>query len=789
MKSILLLIVLFPLCLQAQTIRGKVAAEKDKSPIQFASVGLEHLPDSVVITGVITLTDGGYSFEHIKPGNYVVKVRFVGYAEAKKTVTVHENDKVIEMDTLFLAESAKAIDEVTVVADRLKGKEMVDRTIYSIPPQVAKVSNNGYDILKKIPQVNVDFQNNVTLNGSSNFIIQVDGRERDKEFLAKLLPSDIERVEIISNPSGKYEGNIDGVINVILKKEARYGMNGNLSTYVKPINRPTTVGSASLDYSLGKITFYVTGMIFNQNLDIYSHDKSRFEALDSINNSAGKGKIGVTSTSLNGGFDLYFNDKNSMSLNLNYKPISQKINVNSQANLIKNNNPENILNTHTIQDLKSDEYNASLFYKKNFKNPIQELTNENTLYYFTSDSRNDFMNERYNIDPANLLSTYSHGELDQSKRSYFSSKLDYVQPIGLKARLEAGYQFYYQNMLYNFIISPGELTSNEFQYQEYRNSAYAGITLNLKKIGFQTDLRVEHSHIIADSVSDPNYSCLLPSANLQYKFSASHNIKLTYNRRINRPGVYDLDPYTKMNSNYDLSQGNPDLKPDYRDRLQLTYTWNFGSNYFSPDIYYEILTNKTGQRYMNIQSPVDSSITNFRKPYNLLSGYEYGAGINAMLWFVNINAHIYKGHFDPYKDQSTYIPSRNYFSYTLTSYAFTPLTKNKKTNAYVFVSYSGVNVDAQSKTYSMPIYGFGAQTQIKNHSLGFFYLLPFSKNIDFRRTETSTPYYSDKNTIGFDVSYYIQFMYSYKFNKGKNVKKMSRKTNIESDSKTEGIGR
>jgi hypothetical protein len=302
-------------------------------------------------------------------------------------------------------------------------------------------------------------------------------------------------------------------------------------------------------------------------------------------------------------------------------------------------------------------------------------------------------------------------------------------------------------------------------------------------------LRVENSNIKADSVTTPNYSCVLPSVNIQYKLSASHNLKLTYNRRINRPGIYDMNPYFKINSNYDITQGNPNLKPEYRDRLQLTYTWNFGSNYFSPDIYYEFLSNKIGQRYLNVESPIDSALTTFRKPFNLLSGYEYGGGINAMLWFVNINAQIFKGHFDEFTGQSTFIPARNYFSYTITSYAFAPLTKDKKTTAYVFLSYNGVNVDAQSKTYSIPFYGFGAQKQIKNHSFGFFYLLPFSKNIEFRRTETTTPFYSAKSTIGFDVSYYIQFMYSYKFNKGKNVKKLNREVKIESDSKSEGIGR
>jgi hypothetical protein len=249
-----------------------------------------------------------------------------------------------------------------------------------------------------------------------------------------------------------------------------------------------------------------------------------------------------------------------------------------------------------------------------------------------------------------------------------------------------------------------------------------------------------------------------------------------------------MNPYWKISQNYEISQGNPDLRPDYRDRLQLTYTWNFGSNYFSPYIYHEFLSDKIGRRYAVIKSPVDSIMTTFTKPFNLLSGYEYGAGVNAMLWFVNINARFYKGHFDEYTGQVIPIPARDYFSYAITSYAYKNLDKAKKMTAFVFFSYNGVVQDAQSKTYSVPFYGLGAQRQMGDHTLGVFYLLPFSKDIKFQKRETDTPTYHNTNTIGFDVSYYIQFMYSYKFNKGKNVKKLDRKIEVESDSKTQGIG-
>jgi hypothetical protein len=786
-KYIVLVLLITSIAAQAQNIRGKVCFEKDKTPVQFATVALVQMPDSTMITGVITLTDGGYLLEKVKPGNYYIRVSFVGYKTYAKKVLVEEGQKEIVADTIFLAETTTSLNEVTVVGERLKGKEMVDRTVYNIPPVVAKSSTNGYDILKKIPQVNVDFQNNITLNGSSNFIIQVDGRQRDREYLARLQPSDIESIEIISNPSGKYEGNIDGVINVILKKEARYGISGNAGINIKPFNKVTSVETGSIDYSLGKITFYVTALSISQTLAINSLNNSYFTTIDSATSLSGNGKIKVTLSSINSGFDYYLNDKNSLSLNVSYKPIHQNVDMLSETFLYKSNIPLNTISSLTDQVMGSDETAVSLFYKKTFKKPVQELTSETNYYRFKSNDENDFTNNTHLYNNDSILSTYARLEDNINERNYLSTKLDFVYPLGLSAKIEAGYQLYYQQMSYDFIIDDQE-SHNLFEYAELRNSAYAGITYNVKKIGLQAMLRVENSHIKADSVTEPNYTCYLPSVNLQYKFSASHNLKFTYNRRINRPGIYDMNPYYKTGQTYAITQGNPDLKPDYRDRLQLTYTWNFGSNYFSPYIYDEFFSNKVGTRYLLTNSPIDGTLTTISKPFNLLNGYELGGGVNTMLWYININGRIYKGHFNEYTGQSIFIPSRDYFSYSVTSYAFVNLDKKKKTTAYVFMSYNGVNISAQSKTYSVPLYGLGIQQQIKNHNIGVFWLLPFSTNIKFNRTETETIAYNSTNTVGIDISNYIQFSYSYKFNKGKNVKKLNRKVNVESDSKGQVIG-
>ena len=787
-KYIALLLLFTSVAVQAQDIRGNVSYGKDKTPVQFATVALLQLPDSAMITGVITLTDGGFLLEKIKPGNYFVRASFVGYRSDGKAVTVREGEKEIIVDTIYLAEVTTTLNEVMVVGERLKGKEMVDRTVYNIPEVVSKSSSNGYDLLKKIPQVNVDFQNNITLNGSSNFIIQVDGRQRDRDFLARLLPTDIQSVEIISNPSGKYEGNVDGVINIILKKEARYGMNGNVAASLKPFHKITSATQGSIDYSLGKATFYGTGTYITQGLNISTISDSRFTTIDSTTSTYGEGGIKVSMGSVNGGFDYYMNDRNNLSFNISYKPIRQDVDIPNTTILYKSNNPLNTISSYMVNNLRSDETAFSLFYKKTFRKPIEEFTAEATYYIFKSVAGNDFTNTRHPYNSDVILDTYSRLEDDLNNRNYFSAKLDYVYPVGLNAKIEAGYHFYHQQMAYDFKINNQE-ESNLFEYSEFRNSAYGGITMNLKKFGFQAMLRVENSHIIADSVTRPDYSCFLPSANIQYKFSASHNLKLTYNRRINRPGIYDMNPYWKIGQSYDITQGNPDLRPDYRDRLQLTHTWNFGSNYFSPYVYDEFFSNKVSSCYSIIRSPVNGELTTITKPFNLLSGYEYGGGINAMLWYVNINARIYNGHYARYTEGTFTIPARDYFSYTIQSYAFVNFDKKKTTTAFLYLAYNGVNINAQSKTYTLPLYGLGGQWQLKNHSIGIFWLLPFSKNLKYQRIETETPAYTSTNTTGIDFAGFIQFSYSYRFNKGRSIKKLDHKAEVESDSKSQTIGR
>ena len=177
------------------------------------------------------------------------------------------------------------------------------------------------------------------------------------------------------------------------------------------------------------------------------------------------------------------NDKNNLSFNISYKPTNQNVDIPGETIALKNSIPL-IQFYHSQQIIShSDETSASLFYKKTFKKPIQEFTAETNLYWFKSNTGNDFTNTRYLYNTDSQISTYTRMEDDLNDRNYFSVKLNYVQPLGMSAKIETGYQLYNQQMSYLFNIDNQE-SSNLFEYNEFRNSVYGGITWNVKKIGY-----------------------------------------------------------------------------------------------------------------------------------------------------------------------------------------------------------------------------------------------------------------------------------------------------------------
>ncbi len=772
----------------SQKLSGYVLFSDDHSPVEYGSVILKELPDSTFISGGITYEGGEYAFDAVKPGTYVLTASYLGCTESHVNIDVKNGSEVQYADTIFLKKSENNIDEVKVSGDFIRGEELVDRTVYKIPPEVVSSSMDGYEVLRKLPSVQVDFNNNITLDGSSNFIIQVDGKKRDKEFLARLSPDAIQSVEIIHNPSGKYDGSIDGVINVVLKKEARTGISGNITMQVKPFNRFFMFGNAGLDYGLKKVTFYASGYSFYQSLASITNSQYHYsgsQVTDSLINANGSGDLKASTAAFNTGFDYYIDDKHDLSLNYSYKPTVVN---NDQANqgLIYVDNiqayEQEYINSN---DMNSGESNISLFFRKKFKKPIQELTFENTVYWFNSDDENDYSSLLYPRDNTDQTDSVSYTEDVVEKRKYFKSKLDYIQPVGVSMRMETGYEFYYQDMSFDTDYSNSVL-NNDYTYAEARNAMYLNWIWNQKKISVMASMREEYSDISINDSTKTDYFTFLPSATLQYKINSNQNIKLTYNRRISRPHISQLNPFEKLNSYQYISSGNPYLEPEKKDKIELKYSINFKKKFISPYVYYTVFSDKIST--VNTLDEVSDSETTILKTYpdNVLSGNQKGIGLNSMLWYLKLDGNIYKGHYNAFNSDYTQIKARDYYSYNTTVAAIWQPLKDTLT-VYGFVMYRGVSYAAQSKTYSNPLYGIAGQYKLKNHTFAVNWLLPGTKNFNYSRVVTETDNLYSEVKSSFDVQYFIQFTYRYTFHKGKSIKKVGHKSQVESDTKSSGI--
>ena len=778
------LFTLLSFCVNSQTITGTIISKSERIPVENASVKLLVLPDSVMLTLTVTKTNGQFTFDNLKYGNYFIKVSCLGFTSIGRIINLSENIKISQMDTLFLSEASTLLPEVSIVSKIISVQELVDRTVFTIPSEITKTSMNAYEVLQKVPLIQVDINDRITLNGKSNLIILVNNKKRDKEYLYRLLPTDIQSVEIISNPSGKYDGEIEAVINIVMKKEIQYGLRGNLQTTLK-LPKTLTLGLGSLEYGIGKISFYLSASSHFQNLKTNTTNYKKFIGNDSVSDMSGQGKFETSQNTINTGFEYFINDKNSLSFDFNISPQSMKTNSNNNTQIYNNNIYDNFMSSSNYYNTNSNEINSSLYYQKQYSKPNQLLTVETNYYVFKSNDANSFSNSLFTDNKLSLLRSINQLENNTNNRNSVNIKIDYTQPISSLIRLDGGYQFYDQQINYNLKSSDVQ-TENKYDYLEYRNSSYLSLLYKIGKLDFQTSLRLENSYIRINKDTTSSYSVLLPSLNILYKYKSTQSIKFTFNRRIVRPDIYDLNPYFRILSDLSMNKGNPNLKPEYNDNFQLTYTLNFGKNYISPDIYYEIRSNKISQINLLTLSPITNNLTTLTYSDNILTGNEYGLELNGKLLFFNFSVSYFQGHINEYNNLLTAIPARKYSSFNISNSVFISLPY--KINAYGFINYTNVStINAERKTYSAPFYGINFQKKVKNNSFGISFLMPFLTKVVMGKTITETPFLYSKSTNGYDLGYYIQFKYSYRFLKGLNIKKLNRDLNRESDSKKGGI--
>lgn len=570
-------------------ITGRVSDYKTGNPVE-ADVKLFLSADSSLISGVKCDASGNFAIEKITAGTYKIEVSSVGYASLNVDKLKLSEGQTISLDTLKINQQNITTGEILVEEDKSMVEFTADKKIFNVNQSALTKGGTAIDVLKKVPMVDVDMNDNVSLRGSQNVKILVD--DKPSRFTSlKQIPADaIEKVEIITNPPAKYESEgVTGLINLVMKKSDKTGFTGNASLGGNYANKLGGWGGLDLNLKKSKWTVF-SGIysgtwhnLFNSNASI-----EYFNPSSSLVNSASGTNHGFWVWSQGGverelsegkaiGFELslgtgkWFNNENSRNNNLD--DLRSLTSFYTQAN-----SREGMWRNIT----------GTLYFNNKIDDKGRELSGEVSLTNNRNDNKFSLLKQDYDFNSVPVNNTPLDQRDTTIPKSYnVNAQLDYVHPLSEIMKLETGYkgtvrindnEFSSDTMDYSINNFVENLSSkNHFKLNEYINAVYGVFSSSIgKSTSFKLGLRVEQTNtegnlITTGQVFKQNYFDVFPTVNVSQKIGGVHQVQLSYSRRITRPNIWRLNPFVnKYNARY-IYMGNPELKPEYTDSYELSF--------------------------------------------------------------------------------------------------------------------------------------------------------------------------------------------------------------------------
>ena len=635
-------------------ISGKIIDEQ-RNTIPFGNAAVYNSSDSTLITGAFSDADGKFQIG-IKPGTYYMQITFLSYEE-KIIPDIRITDKNINLGAIILKATSDVLDEIVITGKKEAMELQLDKRVFNVGKDLSNIGANAADILGNLPSVTVDVDGSVSLRGSENVTIWINGRpssltSRDPDALRKLQGNMIESIEVITNPSSRYDaaGEV-GIINIILKKSQERGFNGS---FVANAGYPTLLGgSYSLNYRNKNLNLFSSYGIDNRRSPGKGTSFQQYTSADTSfaytqNNDRSRGEL---SHNFRLGLDYFLNDKNSITGSFTYN-TSDGLNT-ATAEYVDYDETDLITNTTLRTESEAEvEKNIELNfnYTKDFKQKGRKLTtdfqwiksvdNESTDY-------NQLTNETDNLTQRSVNDANESNWLFQS---------DYIQPFSADSKFEAGiktttrvikneYIFEQQDEDMNWI--PFDAYTNNMIYTERIHAAYAMASTKINKIAIQGGLRGELSDITTEltatnEVNKQNYFKLFPSAALSYELKKNNTLQLSYSYRISRPRFRDLIPFSNFSNPRVFFGGNPNLRPEYTHAYEVGYLLEWAKGSVLSSVYHRHRTDVI-QRITEIQEDGVARIM----PINLAKQNAYGIEFNLSYdilqwWKFNTSANFFR---------------------------------------------------------------------------------------------------------------------------------------------------
>lgn len=641
---------------------GRVIDAKSGKPLPYTTISLHNLADSSLVTG--NISDDMGRFEIAAPeGNFWVQVQFISYQSKNiSSVTLNQNNPTANLGDITLTEEAETLSEVVVSGEKQQMELSLDKRIFNVASDITNIGKNAAEILDNVPSVAVDVEGNVSLRGSSNVRILVDGKPSGLVGLSspdalRMLQGDlIERIEVITNPSARYEAEgMAGIINIILKKDRRNGLNGSFTVN---LGHPADYGvSANINVRRKWVNIFSSyGFNYRKSpgggttyQEFYKGDTTTFS-----NNIQDRLRKGL-SHNFRVGADFTLNDKNSITASAFYRISDQKNHTDVFYNTY--NNFSSVINKTLRQEEEiEDRYNIDLElnYTKTFDREKQKLTA--AIQYRDGGETEDAEIIENSFNENSYVPNTFQRSLNKENNSDILLQADYIHPFGTDGQWEAGYKSTFRKIdtKYN-AEEQGEAGnweslpdfSNHFIYNEAIHSVYAIVGNKINRFSYQGGLRAELSDVktelrITNDKNDRTYINLFPSAHITYDLKNENSLQASYSRRLNRPRFWNLNPFFSLSDNRNIRSGNPDLDPDFTNSYELGYLKNWEKSSLYAGAYYRHTTD-----VIQWLSRLESDTITYIRPENFGSMDAYGIEANiskdlADWWKVSMNGNLYR---------------------------------------------------------------------------------------------------------------------------------------------------
>jgi len=812
MKNYLILtIVLFSFSFsfaQNITVSGKIIEKSSGLPLEYATVSFTNSQTQELVTGGITDLEGQFTME-VSPGPYDIKFEFISY----ESITI-SNRNITQNTTLppvSLDFDAQSLDEVVIRAETTEVQVRLDKKIYNIGKDLTTRGATVGDALGNVPSVAVDVEGGISLRGNENVKILINGRPSaiagfgDTNALTQLPAEAIDRVEVITSPSARYDAEgTAGIINIILKKEKTLGINGSVAFNLGyPINNSVT---ANLNLRTEKFNIFNTtgysyrdapGSAFFDN----TFEDSQFSR--TIENRAYNRLRKGFNTNL--GIEYFLTETSSITASGFLRISDDKDKTETLTRKFVQNDINEISLRNEIETEDDQRYQLALNYRNNFNTDGHLLTID-LQYENGAETQNGFITERNTFPNTQFFP--SEDIITLEDQNEFLAQADYVLPIGENAQFEAGYRGQFKNQITDytlftenletgeFVLDP--LLTNVFDYTENIQALYTQYGNKFGKFSFLLGLRLESTQLKGDIDSefndgdlsdlfgvdiettfDKNYLGLFPTVNLIYELNERENLTLGYNRRINRPRGWFINPFPSRSSVTNVFQGNPDLDPAFASAFDLGYLKRWDKLTLTSSIYYQYETDAFERVQLRTGETINGIDVVRTIPINLATnervGAEAGIIYSAAKWLrINGSFNFFQFKTEGEFEGIDYGATNNSWFTRLSTKVSLPAKIDWQTNMF----YSGPSENSQTRSEGIYSINLALSKDIMDDNASIALNISDLLNSRKRRSFTDGDGFTSQSEFQWRERQ-ITFSFTYRFNQKKNQRERNRRSGGE----------